>query len=188
MGHRELIETLRREGDEQAAAMRRAAGQEAAELRAAAEERLQELETACDQRCRQLCEASRRAIMAEAERNAALNRLQAEDRLAGRLRRRAQADLAALRSRPGHDLLHGLADELPDEAWRSVRVHPGDAAAAAERFPDAEIRPDPAVSGGLAVMSADGSLEVVNTLEARLERFWPELLPQILTLAGRRQP
>jgi len=188
MGHRELLEKLRREGDDQAESFRRAAELEATELRAAAADRLRELEAAYDLRCRQLCEGNRRDIMAEAEHTAALTCLRAEARLAARLRQRAAAQLPALRIRLGADLLGKLAAELPEEEWREVRVHPDDVAMAAHRFPGAAVSPDSTISGGLVAVSGDGTLEVVNTLETRLERAWPDLLPQIMDDVRRERP
>ena len=46
---------------------------------------------------------------------------------------------------------------------------------------------DPAITGGLKVMGGDGRLTVSNTLETRLERAWPDLLPAMVEeLAGQR--
>jgi vacuolar-type H+-ATPase subunit E/Vma4 len=45
---------------------------------------------------------------------------------------------------------------------------------------------DPAITGGLVAVTADGSLTVVNTLDSRLERCWPDLLPHLIAeLRGR---
>jgi vacuolar-type H+-ATPase subunit E/Vma4 len=77
-------------------------------------------------------------------------------------------------------LFRALISELPPDAWSSVRVNPDFVSLAARCFPDAEIIPDASLSGGFKVTSADGSLTVDNTLSTRLERLWPELLPEIL--------
>jgi V/A-type H+-transporting ATPase subunit E len=51
---------------------------------------------------------------------------------------------------------------------------------ARQLFPQAEIVIDEGISGGLVASSADGRITVINTLEKRLERLWPRLVPEIL--------
>lgn len=188
MGQRELLETLRREGDEQAAALRQAAGQQSQQLRDEAREKLRELRSAQEERRRQLCLVCQREVLAEAQREAALVRLRKEHDLALRLRQRAEAGLERLRRVRGDSLFDRLAAELPREAWVAVRVNPVDAPLAATRFPGAAVQVDDAVRGGLAVVTVDGDFSVVNTLEARLERSWPELLPRIMAEVRGRRP
>ncbi len=188
MGQRELLETLRREGDEQAAALRQAAGQQSQQLRDEAREKLRELKSEQEERRKQLCLACRRDVLAEAQREAALVRLRKEHDLALRLRQRAAAGLEGLRRGGGDTLFDRLAAELPREAWGAVRVNPLDATLAVSRFPGVAVQADDTVRGGLAVVTADGDFSVVNTLEARLERSWPELLPRIMAEVRGRRP
>jgi hypothetical protein len=77
-------------------------------------------------------------------------------------------------------LFRGLVAELPPAAWRTVCVNPDVVSLAAGCFPDAGIIVDEALSFGLKVTTADGSLSVDNTLGTRLERLWPDLLPQLM--------
>ena len=48
------------------------------------------------------------------------------------------------------------------------------------KFPDAEILFDKAITGGLEAISDGGEVRVVNTFEKRLERMWEEMLPEIM--------
>jgi V/A-type H+-transporting ATPase subunit E len=59
-------------------------------------------------------------------------------------------------------------------------VSPQDLALARLHFPGAEIQGDPAIGGGFAATGDGGSYQVVNTLERRLERVWPLVLPLLL--------
>lgn len=180
MGQHELLEALRREGAEQAAAIRRTADSEAGRMRADTARRLDELRTRHEERCKRLQDSRKRTILAEAEREAALVRLQAEHELAGRLRKRATELLKRLRDDDYTDLFRCLAEELPGAAWATLRVNPADLTLAAASFPAVAREADQAISGGLEAATGDGLLTVVNTLDARLDQAWPDLLPHML--------
>ena len=125
--------------------------------------------------------------MAGAEREARLVRLRAEHALVGRLDRVARCCLDTLRGEGYAALFNCLAAEVSGEVWATVRVNPKDADLAADCFPGSGIEPDPSISGGLVAISGDGGLSVNNSLEIRLERAWPDLLPLIAAeLRGRR--
>lgn len=187
MGQRELLAALHREGDEQASAIRRTAEAEADRMRADAARRLDELRCGHEERRERLCTARQRDLLAEAEREASLVRLQVENELARGLRERSGKLLERQRDNDYAAFFKRLAAELPEAAWDTIRVNPADTALAAELFPTAAIEADRAISGGLEAVTSDGDLTVVNTLEARLERAWPELLPLMVNeLRGRR--
>lgn len=82
-------------------------------------------------------------------------------------------------------MFNRLAAELPPAAWETVRVNPTDGELAGHLFPTALIEPDPAISGGMEALAEEGRIRVVNTLEKRLERGWPELFPDLLGEAER---
>ena len=185
MGQSELLTALRRKGEEQAAALRTKTEEEEAALRLATTSTLADLRLVHARRLAAACDERRHDIMAQAERRGALIRLRAEHGLALKLRQQADACLRQLRDCRGEGLLLQLADELPRAVWSRVRVAPADAAFAARLFPGAAIEADPAISGGLEAFSADNSLTVVNSLESRLAKAWPELLPDLL--AGLRE-
>jgi V/A-type H+-transporting ATPase subunit E len=182
-----LIEALRREGDEQASAVMRDSEAEAERLRNAAADRLGLLQEEHERQCQLRCAARRRDIVGKAEQEARLVRLRGEHALAVRLERTARVCLDTLREDNYAALFKGLVAELSGEEWATVWVNPADAELAGECFPRAGIVTDPAIVGGFAVQSGGGELTVVNTLEKRLERAWPDLLPSIVAeLRGRK--
>ena len=187
MGRSALIESLRAKatGDAEAAweAARRGAEAHREELAAALAAKRAELGQAAEAvACRQADER-----LAEARHEAREMRMSAVVDLAAQLRELADVELAALGKEGGETLFAALAEELPAREWQTVRVHPAQEQAAQSRFPDAAIETDESVSGGLEVSAEDGRLRVANTLEARLEAAWPDLLPGLVAevLAGR---
>jgi vacuolar-type H+-ATPase subunit E/Vma4 len=186
MGRRELLEALHREGRERMAAI---AAREAAEeerLRSRAEESREEQRRAHEQQRAILCDARKRELTTRARREANLVRLRSEHALSLRLHERARICLKQLRPDDGPRLFLALAAELPDIPWRTVWFNPRDAAVAAGRFPGAATIADESVSGGCRAGAADDSITVDNTMEVRLERMWPDLLPHLMAeLRGR---
>lgn len=180
MGRRELLEALHREGQETLAAIIDNGAAAEAELRSQIEERRARLRREHEQECEQLCRDRKRMILDKAAREAALIRLRAEHALALRLQECARLTLQHLPSNDAERLFAALAAELPEIPWATISTSPGDTLRAAACFPDAAILSDPAISGGLKAATSDQSLTVDNTLEKRLERLWPDLLPPLL--------
>jgi len=180
MGRRELLEALHREGRESMDSIIGRGAAEEERLRSAAEGRREELRREHEQQRGLLCSGLLRALRSRAAREAALIRLRAEHTLSLRLHERARLCLKQL---PGNDparLFRALATELPAMPWHTVWTAPGDTALASGLFPGATVIPDGALSGGIKAVTADDSLTVDNTLEARLERLWPDLLPHLM--------
>jgi vacuolar-type H+-ATPase subunit E/Vma4 len=188
MGHGELLNALRRKGDDQAAALRRRVDGEQEALRQEADARRERLRLEHEERCAVDGRSRRHGVVAAAEREAALVRERAEHELALRLRERAGHCLATLRDADYAALFRTLAAELPPADWGTIRVNPLDAPLAAELFPTARVVADDAISGGLEADSADGTLVVVNTLESRLARGWDDLLPGMVAALRGREP
>jgi V/A-type H+-transporting ATPase subunit E len=88
-----------------------------------------------------------------------------------------------LRDQGYENVFAALVRELPPRRWQVVRVNPADIGIARTYFPDSEIIPDAAITGGLEVMDQDGEIRVTNTLEKRCELAWQELLPELLKAA-----
>lgn len=187
MGYRELIDALRREGEETGAALRRETEAEAARLEEEAAGRAARLREEFDRRLAGAVADQRRELLAAARKKGELALLAAENALAERLRRIARASLPLLRGDDPERLFTLLAEELPPADWERGTVNPADAGAARRLFPAAEIVADAAVAGGIAAVAAGGRLRVDNTLEKRLERGWPELLPPLME-EFRREP
>ncbi len=175
MSQKELLESLRRQTEERIAALWRQAEAEAAELRARAADGATEhpaepdpaLPVAEDQTCRDLRRQERRL------------RLEADQAIGERLWQLARRLLPKLPGLQEPELFATLAAELPAADWGEIRVHPRNLAQAKTAFPNATVTVDEKISGGLAALSRDGGLRVDNTLEKRLERAWPDLLPQL---------
>ena len=92
--------------------------------------------------------------------------------------------LPRLRERDYPRIFSRLAAELPPIEWETVRVNPADAEIAGYLFPRARIVPDTAICGGMEALAEGGRIQVINTLEKRLERGWPELLPVLIEEVG----
>jgi len=73
-----------------------------------------------------------------------------------------------------------MAAEIPPLPWKTVRVNPEDVGIARKHFPGAVIITDEGISGGMDVMTGDGKIRVINTLEKRLERAWGDILPHLM--------
>lgn len=187
MGRRELLEALHREGRETMDAIAARGAAEEERLRSTAEGRREELRREHEQQRDQLCSVLKRSLISKAVREAALIRLRAEYALSLRLHERARLCLKRLRRDDPEQLFLALAAELPAVPWHTVWTSPGDTVLASGYFPGASIIPDETLSGGVKAVSADDTLTVDNTLEARLERLWPDLLPHLMAeLRGRR--
>lgn len=180
MGVELLLEELRRKSAERVAAIRRQAEDNAARLR---NEQERELASARELLARQKEEAGRlvaEPIIREAEIKALRIQDDARRELAERLHTLAIEQLARVRQTEYPAIFAGLVAEVPEIAWAEVRVSPQDLALARLYFPGAEIKGDPAITGGFAAKSDGGRYQVVNTLERRLERVWPFALPLLL--------
>ncbi|HEY7746913.1 MAG TPA: hypothetical protein VIA07_11295 [Desulfuromonadales bacterium] len=180
MGTGELLAALRREGERKAAAIRQAAEAEASRLREESAAGLAMLQAECRQQQEKATAAETGAILAEAERAARRVRLAAAENLTERLLALARRLLPGLRTRDYPAIFARLAGELPPAGWETVRVNPADADLAGALFPGARIETDAGICGGLEALTSGGRVQVVNTLEKRLERRWPELLPVLL--------
>ena len=180
MGRRELLEALQREGQETLAAVTGRKAAEEERLRAATAERIAALRQEHEQQRELLCSSRKRQLLAKAGREAALIRLRAEHALTLRLAERARSALPQLRGADAARLLRLLAAELPSQRWQTVWTAPDDTVLAATLFPAATILADPALTGGIKAATADNALTVDNTLETRLEKLWPDLLPQLV--------
>lgn len=180
MGRRELLEALQREGRERVAAITARRAEEEERLRAETATRRAEMQQEHAQQRELLCGGRKRLLLGKARRDAALLRLRAEHTLALRLHERARNSLAQLYGDDAERLLPLLAAELPPLPWQTIWTAAGDTSAAAALFPAATVIADPALTGGIKAALADNSLTIDNTLETRLEKLWPDLLPQLL--------
>jgi len=179
MSHQALIEELRRQGEAEKRAIWQAAETEAAAYREAAGRRWASEEAAMAEEQRLAAEVRAREISLAAERDGLQRQGQAEIELAERLYHLARRVMPVLQDELRGEMFIRLARELPDRPWERVHVNPSDLAWAREFFPQAEVVADGDITGGVEALDREGGLRVINTLEKRLERGWPMILPAI---------
>lgn len=180
MGCKELIDALRREGDEKARAIWREAEAESEEIRADADERIKRMQEEYSRMQAPAIKERIDPILSEAKQKADAVRLTAEKDMSVRLYRLALSVLSDLRDEGYSDISRSLVKELPLCKWEMVKVNPEDEKIAKEYFPDAEIITDSNITGGLEVQTKDGKIRISNTFESRLERAWMEILPALM--------
>lgn len=180
MGRNELLAALQRDGREKIAAISERRAAEKERLRAEIARKIDALRQEHEVKRELLCSARQRQILAKAGREVALIRLRAEHALALRLHACACNSLSSLYADDTERLFQLLATELPSLPWQTIWTTPADTSRAAALFPAATIIADAALAGGIKAALAENTLSVDNTLETRLEKLWPDLLPQLL--------
>jgi V/A-type H+-transporting ATPase subunit E len=178
MGGEELIESLRKEASEKMREIREEAEKEAERMREDVSLRLEALQQ--DEAAGRSSGEEPARVLLDAQNRVRMIRLSSEDRLSGRLYSLAASSLHMLRAQGYGDIFHRLALELPSHVWRNVRVNPEDSGLAKKFFPDAEIIADSNVTGGMEVEAEGGGVRIINTLEKRVERAWPLMLPLLM--------
>lgn len=180
MSGRELIESLRKAGDEKVHMLWHEAEAAAKSVRSEYADRLTRLRAERDRERDRAAGAALSARVSEASSEARRETLIAEQTLSERLFAAAGSSLRRLRDSGYPHVFEALARELPSLAWNTVRVNPGDLDIARRTFPEAVIVPDDTISGGMDASAEDGAVRVINTFEKRLERAWPDLLPMVI--------
>lgn len=181
MGYRELIDSLRQEGEAKVRAIRDSAEAEAELIRQESAARLAALQLTYRNRQTAAVAAELQLLLATARQQATLIRLAAEHQLADRLDAVARRSLARLRTSGYAEVFTALVAELPARSWETARVNPADLELARAALPSTRLEPDNGITGGLVVMADQGSVQIDNTLEKRLERGWPTLLARLMT-------
>jgi V/A-type H+-transporting ATPase subunit E len=180
MGYHELVDSLRREGEEKVALIRGTAIAETDRIRGKTAAEMQALRDSYARRRAAAVAVEEGRLVTESRRQAERITLHAENSLVERLYGVALASLAELRDDRYAGHFARLVGELLPCAWEIVRVNPADAALARGHFPGARIVPDSAISGGVRVSGEGGRLTIDNTFEKRLERRWPELAANVM--------
>ena len=178
MGCEELIASLRKEAGERTLEIWKEAEEEAGKIRAGVSLRLEALQR--DNAAGRASEEGSRKVLLEAETRARMIRLTSENSLSERLYSLAVSSLRLLRDQRYEDIFNRLALELPSPGWQRVRVNPDDPGLAKKYFPGAGIVVDKNITGGMEAEAEEGNVRVVNTFEKRLERSWPQMLPDLL--------
>lgn len=175
-----LIGALRRKGERDAESLWEEARARAQARKDDAARSLEEQRRQIDSEIAATAAEFERAAVAEAQRAARRIHMQASTALAGRLFRLACASLPRFRQERYEQLFAALAAELPARTWQRVRVNPADQRLAAARFAPAQVESDEAIVGGIEVEAEDGRMRISNTLQARLQTAWPDILPRLI--------
>ena len=180
MGLEELIKSLRTNQQSQIDEIWHSAKSEAASLRQQTSDAISDLTESHTDSLVCNCQKSIRTIISEAETKAKEIKLMALDSLSNLLLEAAVEQLVTLRSDDYGTTFEKLVQELPEQNWETVIVNPTDVSTAKNFFNNSTIQTDPAISGGMVVLSADGKIAVNNSFGKRLERSWSSLFPAIV--------
>jgi len=177
-----LLEHLLATGEERVRMIWQQAQAEVHDHQEKGESALAEERRHCQLREQQDLDCFTAALRRAAEEASWQRQSEVEIHLADRLFSLASNQLPWLREHSGKGLFSTLAAELPSVRWSVVRIHKDDIDLARAAFPEAQVEGDSGITGGLIAQSEDGSMQVINTLEKRLERAWPQLLPELFRL------
>jgi len=180
MNCEELIESLWKEAEKKIGVINRETTEEESRIITEALLKISCLREDSQQLCSSASGKRTEDALSEAEKKARLINIAEDLRLSERLYRISHASLRKLRNRDYQDSFRIMAEELPPLPWKTVRVNPEDSGIARDYFPEAGIITDDNISGGMDVMTDNGKIRVINTLEKRLERAWRDILPHIM--------
>ncbi|MCL7486814.1 MAG: V-type ATP synthase subunit E [Desulfobulbaceae bacterium] len=187
MGHDALIADLRHKSSERIKKIRQEAEDQAEELRGRKKEELRKRRREIQAQLKDESQKIAAPILHEAERTALAVEDEAMGRLSERLYALAVDMLDQVRGRDYRLVFAQFVGEVPAIAWEMVQVSRQDRELAEAFFPGADIEVDSSIIGGFRA-SADGKrYRVVNTLEKRLEKGWPAILPILLRQIAREQ-
>lgn len=186
MGLDELINTLKKNEQQQIDDIWQAAKNEAESIRTQVAEAIAAITKNHADQLASACQKSMRAIFSETEVKTREKKLFAYQALDQALRNAALKQLTALRKQNYEKIFATLVRELPERQWEKIIVNPADVELAAKFFNVNSIRQDPAVSGGLVALTANDRIIVDNTFEKRLERKWLHILPQLIAEIEKR--
>lgn len=186
MGLDELINTLKKNEQQQIDDIWQAAKNEAESIRTQVAEAIAAITKNHADQLASACQKSMRAIFSETEVKTREKKLFAYQALDQALRNAALKQLTALRKQNYEKIFATLVRELPERQWEKIIINPADVELAAKFFNVNSIRQDPAVSGGLVALTANDRIIVDNTFEKRLERKWLHILPQLIAEIEKR--
>lgn len=181
MGESELKIALRREGDERVRDIWQVAEESVTKRRRELEVEMEQVRSEADRQLQLEVSRIRNSLLAQAQTRVMESRLHAEAAFEERLKLLTSQLLAELAGRNRDVLWQGLCAELPPAEWAIVTVSPLDQKLAARDFPMAEIELDDALDGGMVATSVGGVMRIDNSLNTRLSRAWPDLLPQLMS-------
>ncbi len=181
MGYRELIESLRKEGEEKINLLWSEAHDEAEKINAETSRRIEEIRERYKVSRENAVKVQEEAILSDVKTKERTIRLTAEKALSDRLFSVALTLLHELRNKKYVEVFTSLAGELADIKWQEIRVNPEDLSIAQEHFPYSNIIPDDTIAGGMEALKEGGKIHVINTFRKRLERAWEDILPLMIS-------
>ena len=173
--HQQQIAEIWQEAEARAAVLQKKTDDDIGAIRADFENRLAAASTSEEEAIQRQLRDRKRQLL-----------LQAEQRLAARLKKQAEQLLDRLRDGEYDRVFKELVAELPERKWEKVRVNPADVDLAQTCLPPVPVEPDTTITGGLVVAADREAVQVDNTFEKRLEKIWPVLLPEMVGEIYRR--
>lgn len=180
MSIEQLINSLKEKQRSKTEELWREAKAEATGAQKRCSEKILNLQRDHERRIEQAVRQQAESLLTDTRRRCRKECLEAEERTVNRLKNLAVCLLPSLRDDTYPDLFSRLTAEIPARRWHHVIVNPEDVDLAAELFPEAEIQTDRGIQGGLIVENKNREIAVCNTLEKRLEKSWPQLMPLLL--------
>ncbi len=180
MGYKELIDSLRKEGEEKVQAVRNETEAEEAGIRADTARKIDRLRAECGRQEASSAKTQEEDLLSSADKTARVIMLSAEKTISDRLFALSLKCLHDLRGEGYDSALSAMVRELPPAPWSYVRVNPADTDMVRTYFPESEIVSDENISGGMEVAADSGRIHIINTFEKRLERAWDEMLPSLV--------
>ncbi len=177
MSYRELIQSLRNDGEDRVDRLWAEVRAEAEKINARASISIEEARARYNVSGERAIKEQEAAIYSQTQKRAKMIRLTAEKTLSERLLPVAQSLLHELRDTRYADVFAALVKELPPAQWEEVLVNPLDVEHARRHFPGSKIQSDDGITGGMVVAGADGRICILNSFDKRLERAWEDLLP-----------
>lgn len=175
-----LVQDLRQKSSDSIQEMWREAESRAAGLRAEKDKEFEQRRDEESGRLKEIVRTVTAPILLEAEKEALLTEDEAMRKLSERLYILAQKKLSQVRRENYENIFLDLVNELPPFDWETVTVNELDAELARTHFPGAEIRTESGIAGGFVSSGDKGKYRVINTLERRLDKAWPFVLPVLL--------
>lgn len=180
MAYDKLIESLYNEGEDKIRLIREGSDSEKEKIKREASEKIRCIFEEHSRALSVLIKEKTDSIISDARNRAGDIKLASEHHLSDRLYGLAFNSLGFLRDEGYSGIFKRIAEELPAIRWQRVRVNPNDRETAKKYFPDAEIKADSSITGGIDADAEDGRIRIVNTFEKRLERGWTDMLPEII--------
>lgn len=180
MSHEILIKDLRQKSSDRIKQIWLEAETKAEELRSLKRKELEQKKSAMLGQLKDVERKITAPIIHEAQRSALTIEDESMGKLSARLYMLAVNMLVQVRQQNYEAVFAELVRELPEILWEKVQVSPLDKELAMSLFPGAEIESDPSMIGGYSASGEGGAYRVVNTLESRLEKSWPVILPPLL--------